>query len=104
MARSARVAPESSQSEEIRSTKSSNNNSVLAFENHDLSSAITGKVIEANDNTNGSLRLSNPNVSTKSIKPSGKPHKRIARSVSEVVEEKQKQERNVCSRFGMTCR
>ena len=100
MVRKRRVAPESSQSEEIKSAKSSNDNSLLAFENSELLSAITGKVIETNGDTNENLRLSKTNSNPKPKTTSSKPRKRIARSISEVVEEKRKQEKNVFRRFG----
>ena len=94
MTRKTKVAPEWSQSDEVKSAKSSNNNTLLAFENSELSSAITGKVIETNDYSNKNINYTERN------KPKRKPRKRIARSVSEVVEEKEKRERNMCSRMG----
>lgn len=94
MTRRAKVAPQSSQNEEVKSAKSSNNNTLLTFENPELSSAITGKVIETNDNSNKNIDY------TENTKPKRKARKRIARSVSEVVEEKEKRERNVCTRMG----
>ncbi|CAG2176766.1 unnamed protein product [Oppiella nova] len=97
MGRTSRVAPESSDESKsgVTSNGKSSSNSQLAFENLDLSSAITGKVIETNLSTTN-LRLTE---NDKPVKPKRKPRKRLARSVSEVVEEKEKRERNVISRF-----
>jgi len=89
----AKVAPEPNNDEQSdKSTKSS----TIAFENPELSSAITGKVIGPIDTLN-TLQLPDRD---QRIKSSYQNHKRLPRSVSEVVEEKEKQEKNVITRFG----
>ncbi len=80
-----KVAPlPESEKQSLKGTNSCNKE----IENSDLSSAITGNIIGPNNSPKDQKR----------VKFSNTP-KRLARSVSEVVEEKEKQEKNFITRF-----
>jgi len=80
-----KVAPEpESEKQSQKSYKSCSKE----IENSDLSSAITGKIIGPNNSPKDNKR----------VRFSTTP-RRLARSVSEVIEEKEEQEKNVFTRF-----